>query len=339
MDVDLDTFLVAVYTLVDDVVLAEIAPSKPVRRGHQPELSDSEVLTLMLCAQWLGNSERAFGRYAARHWRAYFPRLLSQSAFNRRVRDLGGACARLLTLLAREVGAETAPYQVVDGTPVPLAQLCRGKHHRLFADEASIGRGGSDKHFYFGEQALLAVTDAGVITGFVLGPASSEGRWLLEALLCWRADPAGQPWTARDIPTPSHRTGLHGGYVGPTGPRQWPGTAGDPGLGDYISDDGFCGRTWNAHWHADYAANVFTCGGYGRGSDPGLERTHHGWRQIIETVNAILNDALHLRWPGAKTWWGVVTRVTAKCAAFNLGIWLNRLLGRDDLAIKTLFPI
>ncbi len=114
MLVDLDTFLVALYTLVDELYQAEIAPHKPVRRGHRPELSDSEVLTLLLCAQWLGNSERAMGRYATTYWRSYFPRLLSQSDFNRRARDLGGVCAHLITVVARELGVEQTPYQVVD---------------------------------------------------------------------------------------------------------------------------------------------------------------------------------------------------------------------------------
>jgi hypothetical protein len=72
---------------------------------------------------------------------------------------------------------------VVDTVPVPLAMLCRGKHHRLFANDAAIGRGGSDKHFYYGAALLLAVSADGVLTGFVAGPASTEGRWLLDALL------------------------------------------------------------------------------------------------------------------------------------------------------------
>jgi hypothetical protein len=130
MLVEVETFLVAVYTLVDTLYQAALAPAKPTRRGCQPRMADSEVLTLMLLGQWLGNSERGLLRHAHAYWRAYFPRLLSQSAFNRRARDLGSTCAALLPLLARELGADTTPYQVADTVPVPLAKLCRGKHHR-----------------------------------------------------------------------------------------------------------------------------------------------------------------------------------------------------------------
>ena len=88
---DLDTFLVALYTIVDDLYQGHTAPLLPKRRGAKPRLSDSEALTLALCAQWHGTSERAFLRYAAQHWRGYFPALTTQSACNRRFRNLAGA--------------------------------------------------------------------------------------------------------------------------------------------------------------------------------------------------------------------------------------------------------
>lgn len=333
MAVALDTFLVAVYTVVDTLYQAQIAPHKPARRGHHPELTDSEVLTLMLLGQWLGNSQRALLRHAATYWTPYFPRLLSQSAFNRRSRDLGGACAQLMQLLAEELEASRSPYQIIDTTPVPLARLCRGKHHRLFAEDAAIGRGGSDKHFYYGCALLLAVAADGPVTGFVVGPASTEGRWLGDALLGWRADPGRPLWTVADIPVPRKR---RGGYVGPTGPRWWPGSAGDQATGPYITDAGFTGQAWRHHWQVDAGAAVLPPVPDDADPAPGLRRTHQRWRQVIETVNAILADALHLAYPQAKTPWGVVSRIAAKCAAFNAGIWINRFLGRPDLAIATL---
>ena len=145
MTVDLDTFLVALYTIVDELTQRHVAPQKPVRRGHMPELSDSEVLTLMVCEQWHGRSERGFLRFVARYWRSYFPRLLHQSAFNRRVRDLTGALTQLIPLVAADLGAALAPYQVIDGVAMPLARRSRGIRHRLFGAEAGLGRGGVDK--------------------------------------------------------------------------------------------------------------------------------------------------------------------------------------------------
>jgi hypothetical protein len=54
-------------------------------------MSESEVLTVVVLTQWQpSRSEGAFLRSVRQHWRAYFPRVLSQSAFNRRARTYWG---------------------------------------------------------------------------------------------------------------------------------------------------------------------------------------------------------------------------------------------------------
>src|SRR5918912_446811 len=147
MDIAVDTFLTTVYCVVDDLYQARYAAQKPVRRGAAPEMSDSEVLTVVILAQWQHDrSEAAFLRYAQAHWRGYFPRLLTQSAFNRRARDLLGVLCHLGPQVGTVVAHlwETGPaYAVLDTVPVPLMRRCRGDRHRLFAAEAAVGRGGS----------------------------------------------------------------------------------------------------------------------------------------------------------------------------------------------------
>lgn len=334
MTIELDTFLTAVYVIVDELYQSYAAPRKPVRPGPHPRLADSEVLTLMLCQHWFGISERALGRIATAHWRAYFPHLLSQSAFNRRARDLSGVAVQLVPLLAAELGAAVRPYQVIDGLPLPLARRCRGQYHRLFGHEADIGRGGSDRDWYFGCQLWVAVTDDGIVTGFVLAPASCEGRWVADALLCWRHDRAAAPWGADDIPR-GHC--WYTSYRGPTGPI-WPRAGvGVQSTAPYLADDGLAGRAWAPHWRADYAAMVLTKQALGQGPAVAAARQQHcSWRQIVETVGQTLKTVFRLPYPGGKTWWGVQTQVAAKLLAYNVGIWLNRLFGRPDLAMATL---
>ena len=85
---DLDSFLVSLYVLVDDWWKAD-RPFTPRRGGRPASLSESEVLTLAILAQWPRfRSERDFWRFASLHLRQYFPKLLSQSQLNRRVRAL-----------------------------------------------------------------------------------------------------------------------------------------------------------------------------------------------------------------------------------------------------------
>ena len=331
MALDLDTFLLTVYVIIDDLYREHAAPHKPCRPGPKPCFADSEVLTLVVCRHWLGYSERAMGRFAAAHWQDAFPQLLSQSAFNRRARDLAGVLVHLVPRLAADLDATLRPYQVLDGLPLPLARRCRGQYHRLFGDEASIGRGGSDRDWYFGCQLWLAVTDDGVITGFVLAPASCEGRWVADAFLCWRQDRRAEPWGAEDIP-PERR--WYKRYRGPTGPI-WPRDGvGAPSPSPYLADDGLAGEVWIPHWHHDYDALVLTKRDLGTASD--VRQQHCGWRQIVETVGQTLIEVFGLSFPTAKTRWGLLTQVAAKLLAHNLGIWLNRHVGRNDLAMATL---
>lgn len=332
MESDIDTVLVAVYTEIDTLLSTTLAPVHPVRPGPHPRMDDSEVLTLAIVGQWRGSSERALVRWAAANLRAYFPVILSQSAFNRRVRALGPLCVKLMLALADLLDANQSPYQVVDTTPLPLLRQCRGVRHRLFADEAAVGYGGSDRQYFYGCSLLLAVAADGPITGFVIGPADTQERWLLDVLVVWRRTPTGVPWTVADIPR-RYRRGQ--GRRGPTGPRWWPDSVGTPGMGLYLADQGFRGDAWTEHWRADAGASV----GIATQDDPQVVRQgHHHCRQVIETINGALDEVFHLAYPKAKTMWGVVCRVAAKCAACNLGIWLNRVFGRPDLALATLFP-
>jgi hypothetical protein len=335
MTLDLDTFLTRVYCMVDTAYQAEFASARPSRPGPRPELHDSEVLTLMLVAQWHpSRSERKVGRYAAKHWRSYFPRLLSQSQFNRRARDLHGIFARLAPLLAEQTIATLsldAPYEVLDGVPVPLMARCRGNRHRCFANEASIGCGGSDREWYYGMHLLLTVTPCGLITGFSLGPGGTEERWVADALLRWRAEPSAPAPTLtelRPIVRTDHANRPAVGPTGPLGPASGAGTQhGRPLLGDL----GFTGIGWRQHWRDDYGTEVLTKADYSGLPDEERKRAaswFSGLRQVVETVNTWLVDRFGLKRPRARSYWGVLTRVAAKVAAFNLGVYLNHLFAR-----------
>ena len=275
-------------------------------------------------------------RYVRQYWRGYFPRLLSQSAYNRRCRDLAGVLVAFVPLVARELRAATAAYEVIDTVAVPVVRRCRGCRRRRLGEVAALGWGGSDKEWYYGCKLLLAVLPRGGITGFVLAPASTEDRWLAEALLGWRAAPQARPRQRRDLLRPTRPNGTP--YVGSTGPR-WPQAgAGTPSTGLYLADKGFEGAAWQAHWHHDYGAPVLTPP-KGRGTKLARARRQHSrWRQIVETINGQLTDTLGLHFPRARTPHGLLTRIAAKLAAINLGLWLNHLFGRQPLALATLFP-
>jgi hypothetical protein len=333
MGPDLDTFLTTVYVIVDELYQREYAAHKPRRPGPRPLLSDSEVLTLGLLAQWQpSRSERAFLRQARGPLQPYFPRWLSQSAFNRRLRDLAGVLAQLAPALAARTTALLGPsaYEVLDGVAVPLARRNRGRRHRCFADAAAFGRGGSDKEWFYGQKLVLSVDAHGAITGAVSGPASTEERWLAEALLRWRVAPtAPTPTAAQLAPVlgPSHRPG--GQRHGPTGPILLRSAAGAPATGVYLADRGYRGLNWVTHWRTHYQATVLTKDAYPTRQG---RRWFSGLRQRVETVNDWLEARYGLHFPKARTTWGLQTRLAAKLAAHNVAVLCNHLWGRLPFA-------
>lgn len=106
----------------------------------------------------------------------------------------------------------------------------------------------------------------------------------------------------------------------------------------YLSDAGGAGAAWRQHWWTDYRAEVVTPREVAAPADVLPRREHASRRQAIETVNQHLTADFHLPFPRARSCWGVLSRIAAKLAAFNLGIWLNRQFGRPDFALATLFP-
>jgi hypothetical protein len=67
---DLDSFLVSLYVLVDDWWRERHPPSVHNKPGRPALLTDSEVITLAILAQWPRfRSERDFWRFAWAHLR------------------------------------------------------------------------------------------------------------------------------------------------------------------------------------------------------------------------------------------------------------------------------
>jgi hypothetical protein len=113
-------------------------------------MNESAVLTVVVLTPWQQNrSESAFLYYVRPHSRAYVPRALSQSAFNRPVRNVLGVPGTLGPLLSRRLDKilrRAPPYAVLDTVLVPLMRRCRGAGHPLLGTEATLGRGGKDKN-------------------------------------------------------------------------------------------------------------------------------------------------------------------------------------------------
>ncbi len=106
----------------------------------------------------------------------------------------------------------------------------------------------------------------------------------------------------------------------------------------YLADGNFNGQRWQKHWHDRYAAEIIT-------SPPDNEprpfsRAWKSWlrrhRQPIETAFACLDTVLGVKKLQAHSRWGQLTRLAAKSAAYNLGLFMNHILGRPLGSLGTL---
>ena len=69
---------------------------------------------------------------------------------------------------------------------------------------------------------------------------------------------------------------------------------------------------------------------------PSAQRQLNRLRLICETVNAQLQEQLHLSKHYAKSTWGLMTRIAAKVTAHSVGMMVNQLLGRPLLRLADL---
>src|SRR5690606_16409387 len=134
---DVDTFLITVYVLVDTFCQTHLPP-EPHRPGPAPALSRSEVLTLAIFGQWMKfASEQDCSRYAERHLRPYFPTLPHRSQDHRLLRRHQAALAQFALYLAEQLGRGPVACHGLDVAPAP-ARNAKRQGRRWLAGRANI---------------------------------------------------------------------------------------------------------------------------------------------------------------------------------------------------------
>ena len=113
---------------------------RPALAGAKPRFSDSEVMTLLLLMDFLPfPGETQFLGFVRANHRALFPRLLSQSQFNRRARNLWPRVEALRRHWAEALGATRASLYLLDTKPLPVVGYKRRKDRSDFAATADYG--------------------------------------------------------------------------------------------------------------------------------------------------------------------------------------------------------
>ncbi|HEV7235136.1 MAG TPA: transposase, partial [Ktedonobacteraceae bacterium] len=167
--------LTTLFTIVDDTMKGSTVIQQALKRpGPAPHLSDSEVITLAIYQELIGDPrEDHFFRLHQASLLPFFPGLNERSRYNRRKRDLWAVILAVRVSLHIVLEAlqleETA---AIDSAPVPCVSYKRSKQTSDFVGTADYGVCSSKAMKYFGCKIHSVVGLTGMILGFLLTPAS-----------------------------------------------------------------------------------------------------------------------------------------------------------------------
>lgn len=182
--IDIDTLLTIISVMVDDWYQAEGADWRAHKPGKRPDLSDSEVLTLVLAQDFIPYpGESQYVGFLKANYPQLFPHLADQAQFNRRAKGLRSLMEQVRVAWLKTMGVLEEQYFLVDTKPVPVMGYRRSKKRSDFAGSASYGYCASRKLHYFGYKLVMLTTLEGMPVYYDLVPANTEEREAAEVVL------------------------------------------------------------------------------------------------------------------------------------------------------------
>lgn len=171
MPICLDTLLIGLYVLADDLLQPRKGPGRP------PRITDPELVCLAVAQVLLDcPGERKFlalARYRLSH---LFPYLPKQPGYNKRVRALAPEICALINVIAFESPSYCDRVWLLDTTPVPCGQSRQTARRSELAGIASYGYCRSQHRYFWGMKLVLVCSPDGMPVGFELVPANTPER-------------------------------------------------------------------------------------------------------------------------------------------------------------------
>lgn len=270
------------------------------RPGRAPKLRDSEVITLALYQELIGEPrEDHFFRLHKASLLPFFPGINERSRYNRRKRDLWAAI--LAIRLCLELVLDALQFEgtgAVDSAPVPCVGRKRDKSQSDFVGFADYGICSSKAMKYFGCKLHAVVSLSGVILGYLLTSAAPYDNQPVVELL------DSMPHHLQDL------------------------------LADGAYNDEQLQAFLKQYRELTLLAPTKVTQEPKRSKDE--QKFYNRLRLICETVNAQLQEQMHLSKHYAKSRWGLMTRVAAKVTAHSVGMMVNLTLGRPALRLAEL---
>ena len=186
ISIDMETILTIIYVLVDDWYEAKGKHLLQGKVGRKPMFKDSEVMTLMLAADFMPYpGELQFMGFIRANYLDLFPELVDQSQYNRRTRQLRHLVEAMRRDWLCEMGIDQHTQFLIDTKPVPIVGYKRSKKHSDFVGQADYGYCASRQLHYFGYKLVLVSSLEGIPVLYELVSANTEERQAAETLLAY----------------------------------------------------------------------------------------------------------------------------------------------------------
>jgi hypothetical protein len=184
ISISMNDLFTIIFVLVDDWYQQEGVRLLKGKPGAKPGFTDSEIITLMLAQDFIPYpSETQYIGYIRANYLDLFPRLVDQSQFNRRARNLRLLVEQLRRSWLIQKGWHLGTRYLLDTKPVPVMGYKRSKRHSDFAGSANYGHCASRNLKYFGYKLVTISTLNGIPMVYDLVPANSDERFAAEAVI------------------------------------------------------------------------------------------------------------------------------------------------------------
>ncbi|QLE46100.1 IS982 family transposase (plasmid) [Nostoc sp. C052] len=182
--IDFGTLLTTIFVVVDDWYQKQVKKTTLLKPGVKVRMSDSEIMTLALVMDYLPfPGETQFLGFIRGNYFEWFPNLLDQSQFNRRLRKLDGMLENLRRSWVEQLVGESEKYFLLDTKPLPVLGLKRDKRHSDFAANATPGWCAAREMRYFGYKLVMLSTWNGIPIAYDIVPANTDERIAADGVL------------------------------------------------------------------------------------------------------------------------------------------------------------
>lgn len=262
----------------------------------KPKMNDLEIISLSCCMESLSiDSENLLWSKLKKEYSSDFPNLIDRTRFNRRRKRMTPFIERLQQIISMQLDHQSQCL-VVDSVPVPVIKMAREKTFKAFK-----------KSFETAPAKGYSAVNKSWFIGYKLHVVIYDNGVVQQSGIT--------KGNVHDINFVKQLEDLPHGK-------------------DLLGDRAYISKTIQADLFDNYEVNLkvpFRLNQYDYKKHPKKLKSA---RQMVETFFAQMSDHLNLKRNYAKTFEGLIARITSKLSAMSLLHWINKINGRKLAQIK-----